>query len=106
MPEFAQVGDFCPNEACADCHEDVTNAFASNVHGRLADFELVGWQKGCESCHGKASLHVDSDGDTAKVLNPAALDPAEAEAICVGCHIYSILLSIRSPQQTGRRGAQ
>ncbi len=27
-------------EACADCHEDVTEAFTKNVHGRLADFEL------------------------------------------------------------------
>lgn len=76
------VGD----EACADCHEETTKGFSGNVHGRLADFELNGWQKGCESCHGKASLHVDGDGDTAKILNPVKLDSAEAEALCVGCH--------------------
>lgn len=80
------------NEACADCHEEVSNRFAGNVHGRLADFELNGWQKGCESCHGKASLHVNADGDPAKILNPAKLDSAEAEALCVGCHTGGSLM--------------
>jgi len=91
MPTI-EGANYVGNEACADCHEDVTKAFASNVHGRLANFELNGWQKGCESCHGKASLHVNGDGDTAKILNPAALDSAEAEALCVGCHTSGNLM--------------
>jgi len=91
MPTI-EGASYVGNEACADCHEEVTNDFTGNVHGRLADFELHGWQKGCESCHGKASLHVSSDGDTAKILNPAKLDPAEAEALCVGCHTSGKLM--------------
>ena len=46
MPSI-EGANYVGNEACADCHEDVTNAFTNNVHGRLADFELNGWQKGC-----------------------------------------------------------
>jgi len=91
MPSI-EGASYVGNEACADCHEEVTSDFTGNVHGRLADFELHGWQKGCESCHGKASLHVDGSGDTAKILNPAKLDPAEAEALCVGCHTSGKLM--------------
>ena len=91
MPSI-EGASYVGNEACADCHEEISKGFASNVHGRLADFELNGWQKGCESCHGKASLHVDGDGDTAKILDPSKLDPAEAEALCVGCHTAGSLI--------------
>ena len=45
-------------ETCAGCHEDKAAGLEKNVHGRLADFELMGAQKGCESCHGARNNFV------------------------------------------------
>ncbi|WP_303720661.1 GSU2203 family decaheme c-type cytochrome [Malonomonas rubra] len=73
-------------ETCLGCHENKSASFTHNVHGRLADFELMGAQKGCESCHGPGSLHVDGGGDTAKILRPLELKSEETAAICAKCH--------------------
>lgn len=73
-------------ETCAGCHEDKATSLAGNVHGRLADFELMGAQKGCESCHGPGSLHVEGGGDTSKIFQPAKLNADETAAMCTMCH--------------------
>lgn len=73
-------------DTCLGCHEDKGESFALNVHGRLADFEMMGAEKGCESCHGPGSLHVEGDGDTSRILRPAELTATETGAICAKCH--------------------
>jgi DmsE family decaheme c-type cytochrome len=79
-------------ETCVECHEDKGASMAHNIHGRLADFEYMGGQKGCESCHGPGSLHVDGEGDTDKILNPATLTAEESAAICALCHTSGKLM--------------
>lgn len=41
---------------------------------------------GCEMCHGPGSNHILGGGDPAKILNPAKLDPEQANEICGRCH--------------------
>jgi len=83
----SRVGD----KDCATCHEKMVPAFAKTVHGRLADFETMGSEKGCESCHGPGSLHAEA-GDTAFVFSFAKLAPDQSSAICLKCHSSDSLM--------------
>ena len=72
-------------KVCADCHEDIYNEFKTTIHGRLASFEAVGVQKGCESCHGPGNLHAE-EGDPEKILSFSKLNFAQKSEICLQCH--------------------
>ncbi len=41
--------EYVGSETCMECHEEVGNAFQKTIHGRLADFELKGYPRGCEA---------------------------------------------------------
>lgn len=81
----AQVEEaaFVDDGVCADCHDELAAAMATEVHGRVRDFEVTGRQVGCQGCHGPASLHVDSGGE---ILPPARYGPEEASDGCLSCH--------------------
>ncbi len=49
MPQI-DGANYVGQDTCLECHEDMTESFSHNVHGRLADFEMMGAEKGCESC--------------------------------------------------------
>jgi len=85
LPEI-EGATYLGQDKCLECHEAMAESFKLNVHGRLAKFELMGAQNGCESCHGPGSLHVAGEGDTEHILRPAQLKPEETGAICATCH--------------------
>ena len=101
MPQI-DGASYVGQDTCLGCHDDMagdmfaigtgTEGFAKNVHGRLADFEMLGAEKGCESCHGPGSLHVEGEGDTAYILRPAELSAEEVGAICSTCHTDGSLM--------------
>lgn len=70
---------------CAQCHDKIAAPFARSIHGRIADFEVMGGTRGCESCHGAAGLHT-AEGDSAKILSFASLSSDQASAVCLKCH--------------------
>lgn len=79
------------DSACAACHDAMLAPFAKTVHGRLASFETMGAERGCEACHGNGSLHA-AEGDTSKILGFARLTPDQASAVCLKCHSYGSLM--------------
>ncbi len=69
------------------CHEDIFNAFQKNPHQQVETGKKYGWAtRACESCHGPGSKHADS-ASAADIRNPAKLKPAEADKICLTCHL-------------------
>ncbi|NJC88016.1 MAG: DmsE family decaheme c-type cytochrome [Desulfuromonas sp.] len=71
--------------ACLECHEDAGKQMAKSVHGRLAEFELMGGTGGCEACHGPGSKHVAA-GKNDQILKFGELLPEESAAVCAKCH--------------------
>ena len=83
------------SETCQTCHEDVFKAFQQNPHAAVEKDAQRGWQgKACESCHGPGSVHAES-ADKKDIRNPLHLAVAEADKICLSCHL-------NQPTQVGR----
>jgi len=87
IPGASYVGD----QSCLDCHEEVVAGFKKTIHGRIADFEVVGLSKGCESCHGPGSIHAE-DEDPASIISFKDISKGQASAVCSQCHTSGTLM--------------
>lgn len=76
---------------CLDCHDDVADAFASNIH--MLNAETPG--RVCESCHGPGSVHAE-EGEAESMVNPATEYSAVAGNTCLDCHNGADFQSISS----------
>ena len=86
-PAAPEKPDFAGSEACQACHEDIFNSWVKSPHHIVEITPKRGFKgRGCESCHGMASLHAGS-GDASLVRNPAKLTAALADKICLSCHL-------------------
>lgn len=82
-PSATYVG----SDTCQACHEDIFNAFRKNPHHLVETDKKYRYQtKSCESCHGPGSKHAESTS-AADIRNPAKLKPAEADRVCLTCHL-------------------
>jgi DmsE family decaheme c-type cytochrome len=80
LPSAAEV----PNDVCAGCHPDVSEAFATTPHGIYLS-RTPGVDNSCESCHGSAVGHIE-EGDPAQIINPANRDQFGSSFLCFTCH--------------------
>ena len=74
---------YAGDEACAMCHEEITQQFAMTSHAVAPGWEP---ERGCESCHGPGAEHVDAGGDPEKILQLDGLPAREANEQCMDCH--------------------
>ena len=83
----AKPAEYIGSEMCASCHEDISKAFAKNPHHVVETDKKRGFEtKACESCHGPASKHMESMS-AADIRNPLKMKPAEADRLCLTCHL-------------------
>ncbi len=77
------------SDTCVACHDDVARSFQKNPHAAVDKNTRLGWVgKACESCHGPGSVHAEST-DKKDIKNPGSLPAAEADKICLSCHLNS-----------------
>lgn len=81
-PPLIPGAEFVGSSECADCHESITDGFHTATHANLLAEGDNAKDIGCESCHGAASIHVESGGERGTVLNPN-----RSPATCFGCHL-------------------
>jgi hypothetical protein len=86
-PAVPEKPEFAGSETCQACHEEIYNSWAKSPHHIVEITPKRGYKgRGCESCHGMASLHAGS-GDATLIRNPAKLTAAAADKICLTCHL-------------------
>lgn len=78
IPGATYVG----SDNCAQCHETITKDFHTASHARLKAEGANAINVGCESCHGPGSLHAESGGARATIVNPLKSPDA-----CFQCHL-------------------
>jgi len=66
---------------CEVCHDEIYRNFQTADHARLITEGPNALEAGCESCHGPASLHVESGGD---VLPPYSFRPGRPQTTSYG----------------------
>lgn len=71
---------FVGSDRCAECHEDVTRGFMGATHSWLKAHD--GTDVSCESCHGPASIHVETGGALQSIVNPG-----RSSETCFQCHL-------------------
>jgi DmsE family decaheme c-type cytochrome len=86
-PAATPPAGYVGSQTCQLCHEDIFNAFQKSPHQQVETGNRYGWAtRACESCHGPGSKHADS-ASAADIRQPAKLKPAEADKICLTCHL-------------------
>jgi len=83
-----QQATYVGTETCQTCHEDIAKAFSKSSHQAVEKSTRWGRQnQACEACHGPGSMHAESVS-AQDIRNPAKLPPAQADKICLGCHLH------------------
>lgn len=82
LPPGIVGATFVGSGECALCHWDVTDNFGTASHANLTMAGHEGLDMGCESCHGPASLHVESGGE----LSFSIHNPGQSSEACFQCH--------------------
>jgi len=70
---------------CQQCHKEVVQSFAKDVHGKSAKFLTDARAASCESCHGDGEKHIQSL-EAKDIVNPPRLTTAQANESCLQCH--------------------
>lgn len=71
---------------CMRCHMSDVQAPTPGSRDHFAGLPFLHGGITCEACHGDATAHVQSGGKAA-VVNPAKLDAAARDSVCISCHL-------------------
>lgn len=85
-PPAPKTATYVGPALCKGCHAKVYEAWAPSPHGKAAEEPTLSANlKGCESCHGPASLHVPAGAAHTPPI-PKATDQPGVLATCGACH--------------------
>jgi predicted CXXCH cytochrome family protein len=84
---FSTGDDYVGSETCKACHEDQFKAFDKTKHAKLPT--IASWKdkaKGCESCHGPGSKHVEDPTVKGSIISFVNKNSKTIAETCLACH--------------------
>jgi DmsE family decaheme c-type cytochrome len=78
--------DYLGSDTCLGCHDDAAKHLADTPHWKMANPRSPAADKGCESCHGPGSRHLENPSDDTTIRKFAKMPPHETNATCLTCH--------------------
>ncbi len=81
--------DYVGSDTCLGCHEDANSRLPATAHGRAAHPGSPAAARGCESCHGPGSRHIEDPSDDRSIRKFARMAPRDVSATCRSCHTSS-----------------
>jgi hypothetical protein len=75
-------------DACQSCHVTPAESFENGSHGKnIPKVCGIPAEQVCETCHGPAREHVDTGGDTDRIVIFRVLSSKEVNKRCLDCHL-------------------
>jgi len=75
-------------DTCVGCHDTEGTSIHQTAHGKKQIPGSPESDKGCESCHGPGSAHLDDPSVPDSIRRFGQIKPREASATCLTCHTY------------------
>ena len=82
----APKADYVGSDTCLGCHDDAARHLAATPHWKRTNPRSPAADKGCESCHGPGSRHIEDPGDDSTIRKFPKMSPHETSATCLTCH--------------------
>jgi DmsE family decaheme c-type cytochrome len=82
----ASESQYVGSETCMACHDPEWQGFSRTEHSRAQNPRTPLAARGCETCHGPGSAHVEGGGDISKIRVFPKMAPREVSEVCTTCH--------------------
>ncbi len=82
--EEASGATYVGGDLCVECHAGYEEGLAGTPHGKAGFTKLS--DRGCETCHGPGSLHLEDPDVVANQPLITARSAADQSAVCQQCH--------------------
>ena len=83
----ADQSQYVGSDTCKTCHEEKFKGFETSPHWMTTqESSMTHGARGCESCHGPGSAHVEGGGDKSKIFTFKGAKSEEITKTCMTCH--------------------
>jgi DmsE family decaheme c-type cytochrome len=89
QPNAQPAADFVGSDTCLACHDDMRQGLAVTVHGMATHPRSSAAARGCESCHGPGSRHIEDPANSTAIRRFDEIPPRQANEACLSCHTRS-----------------
>lgn len=95
-PTVIIASTYVGQATCISCHEEKGKDWEKNPHHKIVTMANSALAKGCESCHGPGSAHVEAGGGPTGIDNPKNAPKHQVNSLCLKCHEKDKLIEARA----------